>query len=112
MAGAARNEHYAATKGALNSMTYALAVEFARYGVTVNAILPGWIETDMTRDAMANPKFVGNVMPRIPARRWGQPSISAGSLSIDERSFGLPRKGSWSMGFWRSDEVVPFIGGR
>ena len=78
IAGAARNEHYAATKGALNSMTYALAVEFARYGVTVNAILPGWIETDMTQGAMANPKFVENVMPRIPARRWGQPSDFGG----------------------------------
>ncbi len=69
--GAARNEHYAATKGGLVSMIRALAVEFARYGVRANAILPGWIETDMTAGAIGNEKFAGNVLPRIPVRRWG-----------------------------------------
>lgn len=70
--GAARSEHYAATKGGLISMVRALAVEFARYGVRANAILPGWIETDMTADAIGNEKFARNVLPRIPARRWGR----------------------------------------
>jgi NAD(P)-dependent dehydrogenase (short-subunit alcohol dehydrogenase family) len=69
--GAARNEHYAATKGGLISMIRALAVEFARHGIRANAILPGWIETEMTANAMANAKFVRNVLPRIPMRRWG-----------------------------------------
>jgi NAD(P)-dependent dehydrogenase (short-subunit alcohol dehydrogenase family) len=69
--GAARNEHYAATKGGLVSMIRALAVEFARHGIRANAILPGWIETDMTANAIANEKFVRNVLPRIPMRRWG-----------------------------------------
>lgn len=69
--GAARNEHYAATKGGLISMIRALAVEFARYGVRANAILPGWIETDMTANAIGNEKFAANVLPRIPMRRWG-----------------------------------------
>jgi len=69
--GAARNEHYAATKGGLISMIRALAVEFARHGVRANAILPGWIETDMTANAIGNEKFAGNVLPRIPMRRWG-----------------------------------------
>jgi NAD(P)-dependent dehydrogenase (short-subunit alcohol dehydrogenase family) len=70
--GAARSEHYAATKGAMISMIRALAVEFARHGVRANAILPGWIETDMTADAIANEKFARNVLPRIPMRRWGK----------------------------------------
>lgn len=70
--GAARSEHYAATKGGVVSMMRALAVEFARHGIRANSILPGWIETDMTANAIGNPKFQGNVMPRIPARRWGQ----------------------------------------
>jgi NAD(P)-dependent dehydrogenase (short-subunit alcohol dehydrogenase family) len=70
--GAARNEHYAATKGGLISMIRALAVEFARHGIRANAILPGWIETDMTADAIANEKFARNVLPRIPTRRWGE----------------------------------------
>jgi len=69
--GAQRNEHYAATKGGLISMLRALAVELARHGIRANAILPGWIETDMTATAIANPKFSGNVLPRIPMRRWG-----------------------------------------
>jgi NAD(P)-dependent dehydrogenase (short-subunit alcohol dehydrogenase family) len=69
--GAARSEHYAATKGGLISMLRAMAVEFARHGIRANAVLPGWIETDMTANATSNPKFAGNVMPRIPMRRWG-----------------------------------------
>ncbi len=68
---APRSEHYAATKGGMISMCRAMAVEFARYRVRAHAILPGWIETDMTQNAIANPKFHGNVMPRIPMRRWG-----------------------------------------
>ena len=69
--GAARNEHYAATKGGLISMIRALSVEFARYGIRANAVLPGWIETDMTANAIGNEKFASNVLPRIPMRRWG-----------------------------------------
>lgn len=69
---APRGEHYAATKGGVISMCRAMAVEFARYGVRAHAILPGWIETNMTANAVANPKFAGNVMPRIPMRRWGE----------------------------------------
>jgi len=73
ISGQARGEHYAATKGGLVSMIKALAVEYARYGVTAHTLLPGWIETAMTEDAFHNPKFVDNVMKRIPMRRWGQP---------------------------------------
>jgi NAD(P)-dependent dehydrogenase (short-subunit alcohol dehydrogenase family) len=69
--GAPRNEHYAATKGGLVSMIRALAVELARYRIRANAILPGWIETDMTAAAVADAKFRDAVLPRIPARRWG-----------------------------------------
>lgn len=69
--GAARSEHYAATKGGLISMMRALAVEFARHGIRANSILPGWIETDMTAVSIGNSKFHDNVMPRIPMRRWG-----------------------------------------
>jgi NAD(P)-dependent dehydrogenase (short-subunit alcohol dehydrogenase family) len=76
--GAARSEHYAATKGGLISMIRALAVEFARHGVRANAILPGWIETDMTANAIANEKFAKNVLPRIPMRRWGAGSDFGG----------------------------------
>ena len=76
--GTARNEHYAGTKAALNALCRALAVELARYGVTANAILPGWIKSDMTAGIMANDKFVTNVMPRIPVRRFGEPTDFGG----------------------------------
>ena len=68
---APRGEHYAATKGGMISMVKAMAVEFARYRIRAHAILPGWIETNMTANAVANEKFASNVMPRIPMRRWG-----------------------------------------
>jgi NAD(P)-dependent dehydrogenase (short-subunit alcohol dehydrogenase family) len=73
-----RNEHYAGTKAALNALCRALAVELARHGVTANAILPGWIKSDMTAGIMANDKFVANVMPRIPVRRFGEPEDFGG----------------------------------
>ena len=76
--GQPRGEHYAATKGGLVSMMKALAVEYARYGITANAILPGWIETEMTENAMSNEKFVTQVLKRIPMRRWGTPDDFAG----------------------------------
>jgi NAD(P)-dependent dehydrogenase (short-subunit alcohol dehydrogenase family) len=71
--GTARNEHYAASKAAVNSLVQALAVEQARYGITANAVLPGWIDTEMTEGLQANDKFMSNVLPRIPVRRFGKP---------------------------------------
>ena len=69
--GAARSTAYAASKGGIVTMIRALAVEMARYGVTANSILPGWIETDLSAVGLADPKLSGAVMPRIPMRRWG-----------------------------------------
>ena len=79
--GAARNEAYAATKGAVISMMKSVAVEHARFGVRANAILPGWIATDMTQGAQDNPAFADKVIPRVPARRWGQPA-DFGGISV------------------------------
>lgn len=76
--GAARNEAYAATKGAVISMMKSVAVEHARWGVRANAILPGWIATDMTAGAQAAPAFAEKVIPRVPARRWGGPADFGG----------------------------------
>jgi NAD(P)-dependent dehydrogenase (short-subunit alcohol dehydrogenase family) len=73
VSGQAKGQHYAATKGGLVSMIKALAVEYARYGITAHTILPGWIETAMTESSFGWDKFVDNVIPRIPMRRWGQP---------------------------------------
>lgn len=76
--GAARASSYAATKGAMLTMIRALAVEMARYQVTANSILPGWIESDMTARAIGDEKFAAVVLPRIPLRRWGKKSDFAG----------------------------------
>jgi len=88
--GAARNEHYAATKGGVISMIKGVAVEFARYGVRANSILPGWIATDMTAMAQEAPAFQEKVIPRVPMRRWGEPEDFGGVavyLSSDASKF-------------------------
>ena len=69
--GAARNSHYGASKGAVTSFVRALAVELARHRIRVNSVLPGWITSDMTARSFGNEKFAAAVLPRIPARRWG-----------------------------------------
>ncbi len=78
ISGAARNEAYAATKGAVISMVKGIAVEHARYGVRANVILPGWIATDMTAGAQESKVFVDRVISRVPFRRWGQPEDFGG----------------------------------
>jgi len=88
--GAARNEAYAATKGGVISMIKSVAVEHARYGMRANAILPGWIATDMTAQAQAAPAFAEKVIPRVPARRWGEPGDFGGVavyLTSDSSSY-------------------------
>jgi NAD(P)-dependent dehydrogenase (short-subunit alcohol dehydrogenase family) len=76
--GAARSEHYGATKGAVISMIRGLAVEYARHGIRANAVLPGWVETEMTDNLFGNERFAQAVLPRIPARRWGRPEDFGG----------------------------------
>lgn len=104
VSGAARNEHYAASKGALNAMTFALAVEYARHGITANAILPGWIATDMTENAMADEKFSMAAGKRIPARRWGQPEDFGGMavyLMSDASAYHTGQLMQIDGGYWR-----------
>lgn len=76
--GTARNEHYAASKAAVNSVMQALAVEHARFGITANAILPGWVDTEMTEGLQANDKFMASAVPRIPLRRFAKPEDFGG----------------------------------
>ena len=72
--GMPRGEHYAATKAGVVAIVRALAVEYARNKIRANAILPGWIETDMTSPLFSYDKFKDRVIPRIPQRRWGVPA--------------------------------------
>jgi len=76
--GQQKGQHYAGSKGAVISMMKGIAVEHARHGIRCNAILPGWIESDMTAAAFGWDKFVDNVLPRVPMRRWGTPADFGG----------------------------------
>ena len=70
--GQQRGQHYGASKAGLISMMKAIAVEHARDGIRCNAVLPGWIESEMTAGALSWDKFVEKVLPRVPLRRWGK----------------------------------------
>ena len=73
---------YGAVKGAIIQLTKAMAVELAVHNIQVNAIAPGWIETDMTHIVQADPDWSGfntMLMARTPAGRWGQADECAGA---------------------------------
>ncbi|HEY8616754.1 SDR family NAD(P)-dependent oxidoreductase [Phenylobacterium sp.] len=70
--GAPRNQAYASTKGGVLAMVRGLAVEYARYGIRANSILPGWIATDMTAGLQAWDTFNEKAIGRVPMRRWGE----------------------------------------
>ena len=63
---------YAATKGAVISLTRTLAVEWARHNIQVNAIAPGWFVTDMNEAAFADPRVHERLTRDVPARRTGR----------------------------------------
>ncbi len=69
--------NYAASKGAINSFTRALAAELSRKNVNVNGVAPGFIETEMT-EAVRNMAGADNLKKMIPARRLGKPDDIAG----------------------------------
>jgi 2-deoxy-D-gluconate 3-dehydrogenase len=70
---------YAASKGGIVQMTKALASAWAKDHIQVNAILPGWIDTELTRDARKQVEGLHErVLARTPAGRWGEPNDFAG----------------------------------
>ncbi len=71
---------YAASKSAIAGVTRALANEWAGRGVNVNAIAPGYIETDNTRALQDDRERYEAILARIPAGRWGQPADLAGAV--------------------------------
>ena len=71
---------YAATKGAVVQLTKSLAAAWAKDNIQVNSILPGFIDTDLTRNLRRNfPEAHDRVVARTPARRWGDPADLAGT---------------------------------
>ena len=64
---------YSASKGGVAQLTKALAGQWAEDGVRVNAIAPGWIETEMTQGLRDDPERTAGIMARTPMKRWGKP---------------------------------------
>jgi 2-deoxy-D-gluconate 3-dehydrogenase len=70
---------YAASKGGVVQLTKSLAVAWAKDNIQVNAILPGWLRTDLTNNAMQElPGLYERVLARTPQGRWGEPDDLAG----------------------------------
>ncbi len=70
---------YSASKGGIIQLTKSLATAWARDGIQVNAIIPGWITTDMTAGVKTNPEFHDRIVGRTPAGRFGEPEELAGT---------------------------------
>jgi 2-deoxy-D-gluconate 3-dehydrogenase len=78
--GGIRVASYTAAKSGVLGLTRLLANEWAKYGITVNAIAPGYMETDNTAPLRADPARSKEILARIPLGRWGLPSDLAGPV--------------------------------
>lgn len=78
---------YSASKGGVAQLTKALAGRWAEQGIRVNAVAPGWIETEMTEALRADPQRNAPILGRTPMKRWGKPgevgALAAWLLSKD-----------------------------
>jgi NAD(P)-dependent dehydrogenase (short-subunit alcohol dehydrogenase family) len=70
---------YTAAKTAIVGLTKSLAVAYAEDGIRVNAIAPGWINTEISRRGREEPAFNDRVMARLPLKRWAEPEELAGT---------------------------------
>jgi NAD(P)-dependent dehydrogenase (short-subunit alcohol dehydrogenase family) len=71
---------YTASKGGVMQLTKSLAVAWAPDGIRVNAIAPGWIETEMTRNIIADEARSSVILRRTPLNRWGEPADIGGAV--------------------------------
>ncbi len=88
--GEALHAHYAATKGAVISVTKSLASELAPFGLLVNCVAPGWVATEMTAEALADDAGRAKIFGAIPLGRVGRPGEIAwpiAFLASDAASF-------------------------
>jgi 3-oxoacyl-[acyl-carrier protein] reductase len=78
--GEAFHADYAASKGALISLTKSLSSELASQGILCNCVAPGWVATDMSAAALAHPETSKKVMSSIPLGRPAHPNEIAGPI--------------------------------
>jgi gluconate 5-dehydrogenase len=71
--------NYAAAKGGLKMLTKAMATEWGRFNIQVNAIGPGYFRTELTQSLAADAQFDAWVKQRVPSGRWGEPSDLLGA---------------------------------
>jgi gluconate 5-dehydrogenase len=71
---------YSAAKGALHTLVRQWSTELSPHGVTINAIAPGYIQTELTQALWQDPEFDGWLRKRTPAGRWGQPQDLAAAV--------------------------------
>ena len=64
---------YVASKGGVKMFTKSIAIEWAKYNIQANAVIPGYIATDMNTPLIEDEKFNKFICDRTPAGRWGQP---------------------------------------
>jgi len=72
---------YSASKGGVVQLTKSLAVAWAEDGIRVNAIAPGWIETELTKGAREDPVRTKAIIDRTPMKRWGMPNDIGGVVA-------------------------------
>jgi NAD(P)-dependent dehydrogenase (short-subunit alcohol dehydrogenase family) len=72
---------YSSSKSAMLGLTRVTALEHAKDNITVNAICPGWFETEMTAGLQANPEMNSQIMAKVPMGRWGK-SDEIGALAV------------------------------
>ena len=70
---------YTASKAAIRMTTMHMCNEWAEYGINVNCIAPGYVETELTAPMRSEPSRMAETAPRIPMKRWGQPEDMAGA---------------------------------
>jgi 2-deoxy-D-gluconate 3-dehydrogenase len=79
--GVSRHAAYCTSKAGIEALTRCLAVEWARHGIQVNCLAPGYVDTDFNRELLKDERMRASILGRVPARRIGE-SAEVGALAV------------------------------